>query len=45
MRYHTKEYYRLFMSIGAADCYEPAIDKDVYTEEDIAGLYQKAMDR
>ena len=45
MRYHTKEYYRLFMSLGAADCYEPAIDKEVYTEEDIAELHQQALDR
>lgn len=32
------------MSIGAADCYEPTIDKEVYTEEDIAELYQKTLD-
>ena len=45
MRYHTKEYYELLMSLDAAACYEPTIDKEVYTEEDIAELYQEAMDR
>ena len=45
MRYHTKEYYRLLMALGRADCYEPVIDKDTYTEEDIAELYQRAQDR
>ena len=45
MRYHTKEYYRLLMELGKADCYEPAVDKEVYTEEDIEELYQRAQDR
>lgn len=45
MRYHTKEYYRLLMSLGAADCYEPAVDREVYTEEDIEELYQQALDK
>lgn len=45
MRYHTKEYYTLEMSLGASELYEPVIDKEVYTEEDIAEMYQQAMDR
>jgi len=44
MRYHTKEYYTLMMAQGAADLYEPIIDKE-YTDEDIEDLYQQAMDR
>ena len=44
MRYYTKEYYTLMMSLGAADLYEPVIDKD-YTDEEIEELYQKALDR
>lgn len=45
MLYHTKEYYRLFMSLDLAGSYEPTIDKDHYTDEDIEELYQQAMDR
>ena len=45
MRIYTKEYYNLFMKLGTADMYEPAIDKEVYTDEDIEALYQEAMDR
>ena len=44
MRYYTKEYYTLMMSLGTADLYEPVIDKD-YTDEEIEELYQKALDR
>ena len=44
MRYHTKEYYTLMMALGAADSYEPVVDKE-YTEEDIKELYQKALDK
>lgn len=44
MRYHTKEYYTLQMALGAADMYEPVIDKEVYTDEDIAEMYQQAED-
>ena len=44
MRYHTKEYYRLFMALDAADSYEPIIDRD-YSDEEIEELYQKASDR
>lgn len=44
MRYHTKEYYTLMMALGAADMYEPVIDK-VYSDEEIEELYQKALDR
>lgn len=45
MRYHTKEYYTLEMSLGASELYEPVIDKEAYTEEEIAEMYQQAMDR
>ena len=44
MRYYTKEYYTLMMSLGVTDLYEPIIDKD-YTEEEIEELYQKALDK
>ena len=44
MRYHTKEYYTLMMAQGAADLYEPIIEKE-YTEEEIEDLYQQAMDK
>ncbi len=32
------------MALGAASMYEPVIDKD-YSDEEIEGLYQKALDR
>ena len=44
MRYYTKEYYTLLMAQGAAELYEPIIEKE-YSEEDIEDLYQQAMDR
>lgn len=44
MRYYTKEYYTLMMSLGVADMYEPVIDKD-YSDEEIEELYQKALDK
>ena len=34
MRFYTKEYYTLMMSLGAADMYEPVIDKDYTIAED-----------
>ena len=45
MRYHTKEYYELLMALDSAGMYEPVVDKEIYTEEDIEELYQKAMDK
>lgn len=44
MRIYTKEYYELMMSLGVAELYEPVIDRD-YTDEEIAELYQRALDR
>jgi len=44
MRYHTKEYYTLLMTMGTVDGYEPVVDKE-YTEEEIEELYQQALDR
>lgn len=44
MRFYTKDYYTLMMSLGSASLYEPVIDKD-YTDEEIEELYQKALDR
>ena len=44
MRYHTKEYYTLMMSLGTADAYEPIVDRE-YTDEEIEELYQQALDR
>ena len=43
MRFYTKEYYTLMMSLGAAELYDPIIDKD-YTNEEIEELYRKALD-
>ena len=43
MRYYTKEYYNLLLSLGMADMYEPVIEKD-YSDEEIEELYQKALD-
>ena len=43
MRFYTKEYYTLMMSLGAAELYDPIIDKD-YTDEEIEELYRKALD-
>ena len=43
MRFYTKDYYRLMMSLDAADLYEPVVDKE-YSEQDIADLYRKALD-
>lgn len=44
MRFYTKEYYTLMMSLGVTEMYEPVIDKD-YSDEEIEELYQKALDR
>lgn len=44
MRFYTKEYYKLMMSLGTADLYEPVVDKE-YSEEEIEELYQKALDK
>ena len=44
MRFYTKEYYKLMMSLDAAELYEPVIDKE-YSEEEIQELYQRALDR
>ena len=44
MRFYTKEYYTLMMSLGVTEMYEPVIDKD-YTDEEIEELYQKALDK
>lgn len=44
MRFYTKEYYTLMMSLGAAELYEPVIDKE-YNDEEIEELYMKALDR
>lgn len=44
MRYHTKEYYTLMMSMGMADGYEPVIDMD-YSDADIEELFSKARDK
>ena len=44
MRYYTKEYYTLMMSLGVAEMYEPVIDKE-YSNEEIEELYQKALDK
>ena len=44
MRYYTKEYYELMMSLGVADMYEPVIDRE-YSDEEIEELYQKALDK
>lgn len=44
MRYHTKEYYTLMMSLGTVDLYEPVVDKD-YSDEEIEELFQQALDR
>jgi hypothetical protein len=44
MRFYTKDYYTLMMSLGTATLYEPVIDKD-YTDEEIEELFQKALDR
>ena len=44
MRFYTKEYYRLMMSLDAAEVYEPVVDRE-YSDEDIAELYQKALDK
>ena len=44
MRFYTKEYYTLMMSLDAAELYEPVIDKE-YSEEEIQELYQRALDR
>ena len=44
MRYHTKEYYTLMMSLGTVDLYEPVVDRE-YTDEEIEELYQQALDR
>lgn len=43
MRYHTKEYYKLFMALDLAEMYEPVIDK-AYSDEEIEELYQRAVD-
>lgn len=45
MRYHTKEYYRLLMALDSAELYEPTVDKEKYSDEDIEEMYQRAMDR
>ena len=34
MRFYTKEYYTLMMSLGVTEMYEPVIDKD-YSDEEI----------
>ena len=44
MRYYTKEYYTLLLAQGAAELYEPIIEKE-YSDEEIEDLYQQAMDR
>lgn len=44
MRFYTKDYYTLMMALGVTDLYEPVIDKE-YTDEEIAELYQKALDK
>lgn len=44
MRFYTKEYYTLMMSLGAAELYEPVVDKD-YTDEEIEELYCRALDK
>ncbi len=44
MRFYTKEYYTLMMSLGVAELYEPVIDK-TYNDEEIEELYQRALDR
>ena len=44
MRYFTKEYYNLLMSLGNADVYEPVPDKEC-TEEEIENLYHKMMEK
>ena len=44
MRYYTKEYYTLLLAQGAAELYEPIIEKE-YSDEEIKDLYQQAMDR
>lgn len=44
MRFYTKEYYKLMMSLGAAELYEPVIDKE-YNDEEIKEIYQRALDR
>lgn len=44
MRYHTKEYYTLLMELGAADLYEPVIDKE-YSDEEIEELYQQTLEK
>lgn len=43
MRYHTKEYYTLMMSLGTVDMYSPIPDRE-YGEEDMEELYAKALD-
>lgn len=44
MRYHTKEYYTLMMSLGTVDAYEPVVDRE-YSDEEIEELYQQALDK
>ncbi len=44
MRYYTKEYYKLLLSLGKVSMYEPVIDKE-YSDEEIEELYQKALDK
>lgn len=44
MRYHTKEYYTLMMSLGTVELYDPVVDRE-YTDEEIEELYQQALDK
>lgn len=44
MRYYTKEWYSLLNSLGAAELFEPVIDKS-YTDEEIEDLYQEMLEK
>lgn len=44
MRYYTKEWYTLMSSLGAADMFEPVIDK-AYSDEEIENLYQEMLEK
>ena len=43
MRYYTKEWNRLMMSLGTAELFRPVIDKE-YSDEEFADLYQEFRD-